>query len=211
MSYWPKEKIVANPLLFIHIPKCAGTSILHWMRGVYGKLNERGHAPYKSLSYLDITSFTILRNPYDRALSFYKHRKDILETNIAYIPSLEQELLDWNNGFEYWLDNYFQRLWEIPSNKRRIYGLTGKGIIPSETQYDYINNRGKTVDICIRLENISTEFKVLQDFTNVKTPLPIENISNGVWKDYRSYYSTKSKNIVEKIYEKDLDYFNYTF
>lgn len=211
MSYWPKQKRVLNPLLFIHIPKCAGTSILYWMKSVYGKIYEQGHAPYKDLMHLDLQSFTIIRNPYDRALSFYKHRKEILESNIEYLPHLNTELKAWYNGFDIWLDRHFDTLWEIPSNKRLMYGLTGNGINPIELQYDYINADNRSVDIILKLESINKDFNTITDIVNTPITLPVENVSKGHWVNYRNYYTARSKKLVEKYYEKDLDMFKYRF
>lgn len=62
--------------LFIHIPKCAGTSVTQVL---YGK--EMGHRPaalYLATDpqrYGSLPSFAIIRNPYDRFCSIFNHNK----------------------------------------------------------------------------------------------------------------------------------------
>lgn len=62
--------------LFIHIPKCAGTSVTSVL---YGK--EMGHRPavlYRATNprrFHSIPSFAIIRNPYDRFCSIFNHNK----------------------------------------------------------------------------------------------------------------------------------------
>ena len=66
MTAWNKEK------LFIHIPKTAGRSVTVSM----GKVNIKPHAPISDPSLPKLPSFTVVRNPYERAVSWWKYSKE---------------------------------------------------------------------------------------------------------------------------------------
>ena len=65
----------------------------------------------------------------------------------------------------------------------------------------------------LKLENIEQDFKILQDYFNSTEPLKIrDNYFIDLRSiEYQSMYNTESQNIVKKIFEKDIDRFEYTF
>ena len=63
--------------IFVHIPKTAGTSVktaLNTLVNPNEIINVEGHEPTKYQPYLSLpyTKFTIIRNPWDRAVSSWK-------------------------------------------------------------------------------------------------------------------------------------------
>ena len=70
-------------IVFIHIPKNAGTFITHYLKQIDENIRDIyskgfGHQTYRDIENLDIfedikdyTFFCVIRNPYDNILSFY--------------------------------------------------------------------------------------------------------------------------------------------
>ena len=70
---------------FIHIPKCAGISVSHWYSESFSrkKLKSYNHAPVKyfkeELGLDNHFTWSIVRNPYDRAVSWYQYQGYLLK------------------------------------------------------------------------------------------------------------------------------------
>lgn len=65
-------------LLFVHIPKTGGTSIKNLINDDWNRKWPMGHDPYFELQKMNliddsIFKFSVVRNPYTRAFSYYKH------------------------------------------------------------------------------------------------------------------------------------------
>jgi len=61
-------------LIFIHVPKNAGTSIKRYLEN-HGISVPRRHIPFKMLPKNSDFSFAVIRNPWDRHLSIFLHLK----------------------------------------------------------------------------------------------------------------------------------------
>ena len=216
MSYYPKNKVLKRkPILFVHIPKTAGTSMRRWMKDAYGKIHSFIHAPIsnENLKNLNMPSFTVIRNPYDRAFSAFKYRRQILEDR-ADNPIFEDELFALKQGFEPWVVNYFDKPWTVFDEGLEIYGPRGMHDLAIDLpQADWITINDKIkVDIILRYESIDQDLLQVQSLINYHKKLPKKNISTfHTSQNYRDFYTDKSKKIIEKLYEKDLDLFHYIF
>lgn len=171
---------------FIHIPKTGGESVNHWLSAHLNASFAKGekHASYKKMQskhHKDLGfTFTIIRNPWDRIVSGYHYYKD-------------------NN-------KRILRLNQIESFSEFL--RFGKfGITLSKTQHSLIGN---DIDLILNFENLAEEFYQIQDFYNVKNPLPYKNKSTH---EHYSYYYTHQWmiDIVAKRYQEDIDCFNYEF
>lgn len=217
MTYWPKIKNVKNPLMFIHIPKTAGISIQKWMKMKYRKLHERIHLPIDQIdNYENYFTFTVIRNPYDRAFSAYKYRGQVLENHkLLGIKDCFHELNDWHKGFAFWVKNYFHIPWKHFNKGGKpltLYSPQGTGmLIVHLPQLDWITIQNKiVVNKILYFETLDEDIKSLNQYNN--NPVPKKNKSLYQLKNsYKDYYDTKSKKIIERHYEKDLDTFKYSF
>ena len=102
-----------HKLVFIHIPKNAGTSVNFWMKrylnGEKKGITHGGiqHTPEEFNHY---TSFAIVRNPWDRTLSFWSFLKSKIMRKLVRAVDGSQEQQDLQlelalikSGFENWV------------------------------------------------------------------------------------------------------------
>ena len=170
-----------HKVIFIHIPKNAGTSIEEYFGNESVRIQPNKHADIYEIkrkfknSYNNYKKFTIIRNPYDKMVSWYFY----LKRNLG-----DYNVIEFNN----WIKDP-SKFWHI-----------NDPISYLKPQYEWINN---TVEI-IKFENLNKE---LNKFFNEKINLPIINKSNH--KHYLEYYNKQSLNIIYKRYKKDFEKFNY--
>lgn len=194
-----------HKIIFIHIPKTGGTSIENTM-GIGNKKNifdknvlfgrdknyEAQHLFSSEIKkivgkpiYNSYFKFSFVRNPFSRLVSDYSWSKYR------------------NMNFEEFINKKV-----IPSKNRILYKDPYRHF---KSQHKFIiDNSGKiTVNFIGKFENLTNDFKKLCKIFNLKLDLPHTNKSNH--KNYKQYYNRRTKNIVESIYKKDLELFNYNF
>jgi len=207
-----------HKVIFVHIPKCAGSSIevyfgvkpFKWTEPNYENLTgwcpkrkiHLHHATATQLLELELVSqeiwdsyykFSIVRNPWSRAVSDYY----------------------WINGntpFRISFKNYL----EAKGRKRNILRdssvkeYRGDHLL-SQNEFIYIDDK-LVVDQIIRLENLKTDFKEFaakQGLTQSK--LPHDKKAKKVYEHYSHFYQDKEIKWVEEKYKKDIELFNYSF
>lgn len=180
---------------FIHIPKTAGTSITEWFR-LFASYPPNGYNMTKLCETKEhwginevknVTNnlgftFAVLRNPYDYAVSLYHH---LIQKMPVVYPEL-QWLKDVT--FEQWITN----IDEYPKTFIDPYKL-------SSNQVDWIDD---SVHVMV-YENLKHDFEIVQKMIGNSFDLPVRNSSNR--KEYRHYYNDETRNLVSKIYEKDIE------
>ena len=211
MSYiLPTQKIV-----FIHIPKTAGASVINSFQGqkIIVPNNRTKNQNYHStlqdtLNFKDVDDyfkFTVVRNPWHRVISWYTFRKRILQQSLKRLKNnvpVKKVLNDKNvivneydamQDFNKWLPTYIEKPWDF----------TWFSLI--DNQIDWIGNVNH-VDKIFRFETLE------RDFTNhFNLTLPKKNVSTHKNFDWHSLYNTDTIKLVKKVYEKDIDIFKYTF
>ena len=198
-------------VIFIHIPKNAGTSIEQCLGGDLKKIHKgKVHASPRDKHYRKLWKdesyfkFCFTRNPFDRLVSAYEYdnlmskRKgypmrpkgpDTARRNkVASLAKLGAE------GFNIFVKNFFyKRKGAAPYwYRRQSYWTEGE-------EYDFIG----------RVENIQNDFQFVSDKLQIENKLKKINVSKR--KEYKAYYNEESIEIVSKFYKKDLEKFNYSF
>jgi hypothetical protein len=184
-------------ILFIHIPKSGGTSIATAL------LEKPSGHPYLYEYYYANKSYTknffkfcVVRNPFDRLVSAYAHIsqrdcqqrfKDLFnELNIATFYDLIK-----------CLDN--------PKKYKKIVNT----IVHFRSQHELIEHKNIKMDVIYKFE----EFDNIEKDINkrLKTNISISKLNSSPRKSYREYYDAYAKDVVSRIYRKDLDLFDYKF
>lgn len=210
MSYYPINTD-KNPFLFIHIPKTAGTSIGEWMDRCYGRENLiiHKHAPvsYKNFRQLDMPSFCVVRNPFERAVSLYQEFGSIAleQRGKGTFGTTIINKENWEKGFDYFIQNFFEVV--LTQYNDDIC------ISPALTQLSYITIDDQIkVDNILRFETLQEDFKQIQQLTNHHVDLDRWKVGKfDHLKNYKSVYTNVSKKLIEQIYKDDLETFSYVF
>lgn len=208
--------------IFIHIPKCAGSSIEaafdvipkngEWIRPNYetlmgwcpkNNLHLQHATPQQLLDHNYISKdiwdsyykFVTVRNPYARTISDYNYLVKTLQVKDHF-------------------SNYISATgkFEEPLNDNSSPDYRGDHIQPM-IDYFFLNNRAIQYDTVVRMETIQSQLeKVCQDLQLPSSFFDKKvNITRKFFTHYSKYYNSKRKKLVDHYYANDLDYFHYSF
>ncbi len=206
-------------VLFIHIPKTAGTSIEQAL-GIWGdwRVEDRdtlfgqisspdllaaglGSSFLQHLTLAEVRThfeqpsrpftFSIVRNPWDRLLSVY-HRID---------PHLASHALACGVDLASLSFDCF-----VPEVLRLKHAHTA-------SQVAYLRVDGAiAVDFVGRYETLTTDIAQVGRKLGTQLDLPKVNLGRSrAHDDYRAFYSDEARSIVARVYEEDCDAFGYRF
>lgn len=217
-----------TPILFVHIPKTGGRTVLEIFKENY----HCEHIPNSRTTFFNYHStikdfekffcclkvpyvFTIVRNPWTRAVSWFYFRREVLRNGLRGIRAgkklnkviddyntllAEYELMLDHNGFEKWLFKYYDTPWDHTWFKL------------STNQTEWLETDSLIISKIIKFENLSNGLQEL-DFLKGKIKLfPHKNpgpITNK--KMYNDLYTTNTKKFIASLYEKDIDKLKYVF
>ena len=180
-------------VIFIHIPKTAGSSIRSSLKDLPLKPRNAGiDRHFKALairSRVDLElfnssfKFAFVRNPWDRQVSLYHY---ILKTSIH--PTHEKtKLLGCFKTF------VFSRA------KLRF------------SQYSWISDKegNLLVDFVGRFENLEADFQTLCTKIGISTKLEHVNATDHL--HYQHYYDDETRDLTARMHSEDIERFGYTF
>lgn len=182
---------------FVHIPKCAGSSIQQWFKTNKVALRRDGHCRLCDYDSIDLGAidfwFTVVRDPYQRTISQYEFSNYKARRMLAKKPDWKyyQQMLEmYQQGFSYWLENFHTL------NQEFEY-----------TQYSYVLRGDRVaVDAVIKLENLTKAWGLINDITGCYAPLP--HIKSSL-RSRDSYFSHKDQQYVNDLYREDFERFGY--
>ena len=190
----PLHKGKNKNYVFIHINKTAGTSIIN----IIGK-PFRKHLTVKDVIHVigqkkwdEAYKFTVIRNPWDKVVSHYKHN---IKMNVTNMAKKKIEFKDW-----------VACTYVEPKNK--FYYNRAQMFFP---QVEWLkNNEGKIdIDKIIRFENLNEGINEVFKTLEIEHKLPHLNSTSKT--NYREFYDDQTKQIVTDWFHEDIKEFSYTF
>ena len=184
--------------MFVHIPKCAGTSV---RRSLFGR--DGGHRPLEIFrtmvpqqAFDQSFKFTFVRNPWDRLVSaFFFLKKSDLERNQRFNRRNLSAFNDFDSFVRQWL------------TRKSIWSFTH--FLP-QCHFICVDRR-LGVDFVGFYENLAEDFAIVARKIGRPTALRDENRLGGRAKDYRQYYNDETRNIVAEVYAEDIALLGYSF
>jgi hypothetical protein len=186
--------------LFVHVPKAAGTSVASCLfECKVGHITLRRYSLiFEAEAFREYFKFAVVRNPWDRLFSAFRYLKgpECLELDRAWanahlsgIDTFERFVLDW-----------------LPRNNVDISYVH---LVP---QYRFLRLRGDApaVDFLARFESLSQDFEHIRKRLGVEASLSHLNRSSRPG-DYRDAYTNEMKEIVGRVYRKDVAALGYVF
>jgi len=182
--------------IFVRPAKAASTSILSYLDSVVPDLILRSHSWAYDSQHIPLWyvidkmrprkkkyfKFSVIRNPFDRAVSIWKYTRQNFEDPGA----AGGTLLEFMN-----------------------YLHSGKCLF-HESKYQNLFDFTKGCDFVIRMENLQEDFNVVCDKIGIPPhQLPSKNKTQR--KHYTEYYDDETRELVAQYYAKDIERFGYEF
>jgi len=186
-------------VIFIHIPKNAGSSILKALHPTVLR-----HAPARTViekygleHFQKCFSFAYVRNPWSRMVSLFHFKRKQHEDN----PSFKNPFVLKNDfkGYTKWFLLEYKTKCSVNLHKgnwQQVEWLTDES---GEIIVDFVG----------RYETINKDFRLIKKKINVKCQLP--HVNKSKHDHYKTYYDKNTRDLVARAYDKDIEMFNYEF
>jgi len=187
--------------IFVHIPKCAGISLVKSLFGHYSlghgnlKRYQIMFGPEEFNSYF---KFTVVRNPYDRLVSAFLFMKQgginekdkrWAERNLSPYADFDAFVKGWVNRSNIWKGLHFRPQCSFICLKKKQPGL------------DFIGY----------FENLAADFAFICRKLQITTSLIEANRNLARKKSFLEYYNDETRAIVADAYADDLRVLGYNF
>ena len=191
---------ITKQFIFIRVPKTGIQSIGYILRPYVDvkifkqkttSASIKKICRIKKLKYQNIFKFAFVRNPWDRAVSYYHY---LIQ---HYAHKGKKHVNTFLKDYPIF-DKFIEFYWEPRFSQWRYYVDENEKIVPN-----FIG----------RFENLQDDFNYICNKIEIpKTVLPHLNQSTNRHKDYRKHYTKSSSiDIIAKTCAKEIKYFQYCF
>lgn len=179
-------------LLFVHIPKTAGTSIRKVMSAADRKFLDFPHftlKEYYTFLHPDfferMFKFAIVRNPWDRAVSLYHFHK----SESFRLSDPERYTAAINMSFRQFLDH--------------------SGFVLQQLPWISLDD-GVGVDYVGRFENLTGTMRTISEESEFPSTI-LSHVNSTIHSPSSIYYNDYTRGVIAEKCEEDIDEFKYTF
>lgn len=197
-----------HKVAFIHISKCAGTSVKEWAKPISGLKHLSKHAkfdnPQHRIKGQDYKVFSIVRHPADRAVSLFHFCGQLGLGSIKLHPRSRPKVYDrWLTYYEQGFETFLMAIRDRDPNV---------DCWPADPDWHMWDSQcswlgGCESPIVLRYENLNNDFSKMQQALGDYRPLPLTNSSEH--DDYRQYITQDTKKLIEDIWREDFERLNY--
>jgi chondroitin 4-sulfotransferase 11 len=199
-----------SDVLFVHVSRTGGTSIKMSMEIGLNKLSNLGssqHAPLCEAraelgELFDSTyKFAIVRNPWDRLVSWYSFISSIsIVPDLDSVSQADPDASHWKE-FDAYLDETLVRKCSIDGEQR----------LELSQFHQLADSQGKLlIDGLGRFESLAEDMPRLLGEAKLRCP-PLKTLNQSSHQHYSAYYSDYGRQLVEELLKDDVDCFGYQF
>jgi hypothetical protein len=201
LLYLDKEKSPVQSavvdFIFIHIIKTAGTSV-----GKAVNLKNKLHLPAKEIirrigkeEWNAAFKFAFVRNPWDKTVSHYKYN---IKRDIKQMRTNPISFRDW--------------VWKTIGDDKDYFYYNRPMLFAPQIEWLLDDNDELNIDYIGRFENLHADFAKIAKVIGVPESLPFLNTTKKInTKPYSEYYDSETKELIAKVYKKDIEKFGYSF
>lgn len=224
--------------VFVHLHRTAGKSIQKCLKTAgcifepefYYRKNRKKKYRFKGkhtrpidiISYIGreewekYFTFCFVRNPFCKLVSYFMHNKQkynkITRTQRRYWKIFKKRKSFTYPNFKYIFEYKSFKAWiEDMENFKEFSDPYIKLILSSQLDFVSDENGKILVDYMGKLENLVDDFDIVCKKLNINNNLSKTHINKSKHGLYHKYYNKKMIKIVENIFKRDLEYFNYSF
>jgi hypothetical protein len=218
-------------LLFIMAPRtgctAVGAALQEHLGGEYlpresiYRGDGRLDVPYKHCTLRQLTSrglvtevmrrellvFSTVRNPFDSLVSLYVKNATVYQERIDRPSSFLYEREDRHADVRFCATHTFDEWIE------HLFGVSKRDRLLGRPVKERTNRYLVGADVVMRFESLQEDFDGVLRRSGVEEQItvPLVNATTDRPRDYRSFYSPKSRDLVERAWRSDLERFGYSF
>lgn len=215
--------------VFVHIPKCAGTSIEQTLEPTVDVTSDKNLVSFvgwdvAAQSWLQHATmaqmneqcervkkyfkFTFVRNPWDRVVSLFEWQKDSIPRWKNRIRRNKRTMVQ---------RGIYKYMYNLPPAKQTLKEFVLEPICADPAhlidQYEFTHDKhgNQIVDFVGRYENLQEDFdKICERLGIERTTLKHQNKLNKR-KNYKEYYDDETREMVAQKFAKEINSFGYEF
>lgn len=183
--------------IFIHVPKAAGTSIALTLFN-----SSSRHVPWTEYyranpgKFKRYFKFGFVRNPWDRLVStyFFLAKGGMCDADARWANRVLPAYDDFGDFVRRWVDERSVQTWVH--------------FVPQH-QFVCDSSGAVMVDLLGRMENIEANFA--QVAAKLGCAETLKKVNTGSQKHYSHYYDDETREIVRRVYRRDIELFGYAY